>query len=77
MQTTGSTEVNSGLTPQVRELIRTIVNASTALKRLLPDEEFEHGFEFHWRHSNSVQVKEMPAYPRSCLRKTPDYRSLA
>ena len=54
MQSIGSTEVNTGITPQARELIRTILDAATALKRLLPDEELEHGFEFHWGHSNSL-----------------------
>ena len=39
------------LTPQARELIKTILDAATSLKRLLPDEELEHGFEFHWGHS--------------------------
>ena len=36
--------------PQARELIMTILDAATILKRLLPDEELEHGFEFHWGH---------------------------
>jgi hypothetical protein len=38
MQAIDNTEVNTGLTPQARELIRTIVNAATALKRIFPDE---------------------------------------
>ena len=42
--------------PQARELIMTILDAATILKRLLPDEELEHGFEFHWGHSNSSQI---------------------
>ena len=42
--------------PQARELIMTILDAATILKRLLPDEELEHGFEFHWGHSNSSPV---------------------
>ena len=50
MQAIGSTKVNTGKTPQAQELIRTILDAATALKRLLPDEELEHGFEFHWGH---------------------------
>jgi hypothetical protein len=48
-----STETSIGLTTQARGLLKTILDAATALKRLLPDEEFEHGFEFHWGHSNS------------------------
>jgi hypothetical protein len=51
METIGP-EVNTVITPQARELIKTILGAATALKRLLPDEELEHGFEFHWGHSN-------------------------
>ncbi len=49
MQAIGSTGTTS-ISPQARELIRTILDAATALKRLLPDEELEHGFEFHWGH---------------------------
>jgi len=55
MQAIGSTEVNTGMTPQARELIKTIMDAATALKRLLPDEELEQGFEFPWGHSNSFR----------------------
>ena len=53
MQAIGSTGTTS-ISPQARELISTILDAATALKRLLPDEELEHGFEFHWGHSNSL-----------------------
>jgi hypothetical protein len=52
MQAVTRTEINMSLTPQVRELIKTIVDAATALKQIIPIEEFEHGFEFHWGHSN-------------------------
>ncbi len=61
MQTIGSTGTTT-LTPQARDLIRTIIDAAAALKQLLPDEELEHGFEFHWGHSNSSQVREMPEF---------------
>jgi hypothetical protein len=67
MQAIGSTQANAGLATQVRELIMTILDASAALKRLLPDEELEHGFEFHWGHSNSSEVKPMPWWGGSLL----------
>ena len=51
--------------PQARELIMTILDAATALKRLLPDEELEHGFEFHWGHSNSLPGGQTPVFLRT------------
>ncbi len=57
MQAIASPEVNTAITPRARELIGTILDAATAFKRLLTDEELEHGFEFHWGHSNSSRVK--------------------
>jgi hypothetical protein len=62
MPVIGNTEVNIGVTPQARELIKTILDAATALKRLLPSEELEHGFEFHWGHSNSSEAGERPEF---------------
>jgi hypothetical protein len=50
MQSFRSTETSTDLNTQARELLKTILDAATALKRLLPGEEFEHGFEFHWGH---------------------------
>jgi hypothetical protein len=49
MQTIENMETTT-LTPHARELIKTILDAAAALKQLLPDEELEHGFEFHWGH---------------------------
>jgi hypothetical protein len=53
MQAITRSEINSGLTPQVKELIKTIVSAAAALQQLISIEEFEHGFEFHWGHFSS------------------------
>jgi len=53
MQAIEHIEINTGTTPQVRALIRTILDAATALARLLPNEELEQRFEFAWGHSNS------------------------
>jgi hypothetical protein len=47
MQAVTRSEINAGLTPQVKEFIKTIVGAAAALQQLIPIEEFEHGFEFH------------------------------
>ena len=57
--------------PQVRELVRTIIDAATALARLLPNEELEQGFEFPWGHSNSSRVVEMPEFkPKTRAKKS-------
>jgi len=67
MQAIGSTGTTS-ISPQARELIRTILDAATALKRLLPDEELEHGFEFHWGHSNFHTLTGNPqGYRSTCI----------
>jgi len=50
MQAIENTEVNTGATPQMRELLKTIVDAATALTRLLSDKELEQRFEFAWGH---------------------------
>ncbi len=50
MQAIEHIEVNTGTTPQIRELLRTIVDAAAALARLLPDRELEQRFEFAWGH---------------------------
>ena len=48
MQAIAETELKASLTPQMRGLVKTIIESAAALKQLMPDEEFEHGFEFHW-----------------------------
>ena len=58
MQVIEHIEINTGTTPQVRALIRTILDAATALARLLPNEELEQRFEFAWGHSNSPLAGE-------------------
>ena len=40
----------TGMAPEARELVNTIVDAAMALARLLPDKELEQGFEFPWGH---------------------------
>ena len=66
MPTVAEAELNTSLTPKMRGLIKTILDAAAELKQLMPDEEFEHGFEFHWGHSNSSRVKPMPDFkPRT------------
>jgi len=50
MQAIEHIEINTDTTPQVRALIRTILDAATALARLLPNEELEQRFEFAWGH---------------------------
>ena len=53
MHTTEHIDFNASTIPQARELVSTLLDAATALARLLPDKELEQGFEFPWGHSNS------------------------
>ncbi len=41
-------ELNTRLIPKMRGLIKTILDAAAELKQLMPEEELENGFEFHW-----------------------------
>jgi hypothetical protein len=42
MPVTAEVERNTALTPQMRGLIKTILDAAAELKQLMPEEEFEH-----------------------------------